>query len=120
MVASTCNTKSNFGLQTSVLTGRCDDLECVDFEEEACDAQSAVLRLSDRGTVYDLFVQGFNPQTNGDFELTVQELIPDLATAARLPFLLWSMGKQSWGPRLMPASMMLGFALIRYRWECGM
>ena len=75
MVASTCNTKSDFGLQMSVLTGSCDDSECVDFEEEACDAQSAVSWLSDQGTIYNLFVQGFNPQSNGDFELTVQEMI---------------------------------------------
>jgi hypothetical protein len=88
MVASTCNTKSTFGLQTLVLTGSCDDLECVIFDEEVCGAQSAVSWFSDRDTVYDLFVQGFNPGSDGDFELTVQELIPDFSDGCEtaLPF----------------------------------
>jgi hypothetical protein len=86
MVASTCNTKNNnnFVLQTFVLTGSCDDLECVIFDKEVCGAQSAVSWLSDRDTVYNLFVQGFNPRSNGDFELTVQEFNDGCETA--LPF----------------------------------
>jgi hypothetical protein len=85
MVASTCNTNSDFELQTLVLTGSCGDLECVDFDKEACGDQSSVSWLSDRGTVYLLLVQGIFPGTNGNFELTVEELFSDVCETA-LPF----------------------------------
>jgi hypothetical protein len=52
LTVSTCNSSTNFDTQISVFRGSCDDLQCVDGNDQACGDQSSVSWFSEEGEPY--------------------------------------------------------------------
>lgn len=65
---SLCN--SSFDTRINVYTGECNDLTCLESNDNFCDSQSEVEFISQSGTDYLIYVSGA-PGESGDFELVV-------------------------------------------------
>jgi hypothetical protein len=73
---STCDTNDDFIAQVAVYRGSCDNLACIGGGDQNCGEQSAVAWIGEEGEEYYILVQGLEGRV-GDFNLTVEELIPD-------------------------------------------
>lgn len=65
---SLCN--SSFDTRINVYTGECNDLTCLESNDNFCDSQSEVEFISQSGTDYLIYISGA-PGESGDFELVV-------------------------------------------------
>ncbi len=78
---STCSPNTNYDTKISVFTGICDELVCVDGNDDDSDCPSGILNSTviviptTLGVVYRVLVHGFGGAT-GDFELSVECLPP--------------------------------------------
>jgi len=76
LLASTCSNDTEYDTMISVFAGSCDELICVDGNDDAdfCNQwlASEVVWDSVAGEVYSILVHGYDEET-GDFELTVSE-----------------------------------------------
>ena len=79
--ASTCQTIGDFALSIFVFAGSngCSKLECVDFTEKVCGEQTSATWIGTSGLSYYLFVQPFNPNLAGDFNITVEVMMPSVS-----------------------------------------
>ncbi|CAB9520024.1 CHU large protein [Seminavis robusta] len=76
ITASTCSNNdaegatTDFDTQLSVFSGQCDNLVCIDGNNNFCGGQSSVSWQSTQGEIYRLLVHGANNST-GTFSLTL-------------------------------------------------
>jgi hypothetical protein len=63
MTVSTCDNSTNLDTQISVFRGSCDDLECVDGNDQACGDQSSVSWFSNFQEVYFVLGESFGVPT---------------------------------------------------------
>ncbi|KAL3923181.1 MAG: hypothetical protein SGILL_001802 [Bacillariaceae sp.] len=73
--ASTCDTDSGFVAQVVVYEGDCENLLCIDGEDQNCEGGSAVAWIGGSGKQYFVLVEGLESRT-GEFNLTLTETIP--------------------------------------------
>jgi hypothetical protein len=74
VTASTCNSQTDFDTQLSVFRGACNELECVDGNDQdpACGDSSTISFFVESGWIYFIYVLGYSDR-RGTFELSVDE-----------------------------------------------
>jgi hypothetical protein len=63
MTVSTCDDSTNLDTQISIFRGSCDDLECVDGNDQACGDQSSVSWFSKEEEIYFVLGESFGVLT---------------------------------------------------------
>lgn len=71
MEASTCGAGTDFDTRITVGSGRCEQLTCVTFNDQACGDQSRAVWYAQAGRTYYINVHGYR-MAKGNFELVVQ------------------------------------------------
>jgi len=71
LYADTCSDQTDFDTKLSIFSGRCDELVCVNGNDDACGLQSSISWDSELGEFYWILLHGFDTYGVGNYGFSV-------------------------------------------------